>query len=411
MSIAVTDLNSGASTPAKAAASYDVSLGYLRAFMTFLVVLHHSLVGYIGIPVSHRFAGGVMLWRASPISDTAHTFPLGGAIVGLNDTYFMALMFLLSGLFVDQSIAKKGVLGFVRDRALRLGIPFIFSSVIVSQAAYYFAYLQNGGEPGLTHYLAAWSGLGYLPSGPAWFVSLLLAFDIAVALLYSAFPQIGRWIGSLSLNADERPGRFFLLFLVLSLLAYAPLAHVFGAENWTYWVFFQFQTSRVPNYFLYFVVGVGIGACGLREGLLSPTGKLARRWWLWMLVLTPIAAILGTALLVAILTTKGAVRAVLIDVGSVGFVLLCASASFGWLAVFTRFVKRANPAMDSLRRNAYGIYVVHYFFVALLQYLVLSAAFPGFEKAAMVTAGALGLSWATASALRHIPVVSRLVGE
>jgi surface polysaccharide O-acyltransferase-like enzyme len=414
MSVAVTNFKSAtgeAVTPANAVASYDISLGYLRAFVTVLVVMHHAFVGYIGVPLSHRFAGGQMFWRLAPVSDTLHMFPLAGAIVGLNDAYFMALMFLLSGLFVDQSIAKKGVWGFVRDRALRLGIPFIFSAIIVSQGAYYFAYLQSGGTPGFMNYLAAWPGIGYLQTGPAWFVSLLLAFDIAIAVLYLAVPHIGRWIGSLGSKANERPGRFFLLFLVLSLVAYAPLAHAFGALDWTYWVFFQFQTSRVLNYFLYFMVGVGIGACGLRNGLLSPTGMLARRWWVWMLVLTPIALILGTAVFVAIFATKGAVRGVLMDVGSLTFVFLCASASFGWLAVFTRFVKRGNPVMDSLRRNAYGIYLVHYFFVVLLQYILLSVAFPGFGKAAMVTAGALALSWALASALRHTPVVSRLVGE
>ena len=127
---------------------YDVSLGYLRAFVTFLVVLHHSLVGYIGVPVSHRFLGGAMMWRAAPVSDPGHTWSLAGPIVGLNDTYFMALMFLLSGLFVQQSVDRKGIGGFLRDRVLRLGIPFLFSALIVSQAAYYFAYLQNGGAPG-----------------------------------------------------------------------------------------------------------------------------------------------------------------------------------------------------------------------------------------------------------------------
>jgi peptidoglycan/LPS O-acetylase OafA/YrhL len=402
---------SGQDAAAARAPGYDVSLGYLRAFVTVLVVLHHSLVGYAGLPVSGHFTGGNMLWRIAPVSDTLHPFPLAGLIVGFNDAYFMALMFLLSGLFVDQSIGKKGVWAFVRDRVLRLGIPFIFSAVVVSQSAYYFAYLQSGGEPGLSHYLAAWPGIGYLQTGPAWFISVLLAFDIAAALLYAVSPRVGRWIGALGARADERPIRFFVLVLVLSLLAYVPLAHAVGAIGWTYAIFFNFQTSRVLNYLLYFLIGIGIGAYGIRNGLLSPGGKLARRWWLWILIVTPGAFLFASAVVIATLSAKGAARGVLTDIGSASFVLLCASASFGWLAVFTRFVKRANPVMDSLRRNAYGIYVVHYFFVVLLQYLLLSAAFPGSEKAAMVTIGALALSWLLAAVLRRIPAASRLVGE
>src|SRR5215467_13007348 len=41
-----------------------------------------------------------------------------------NDTFFMALMFLLSGLFVWPSLERKGSARFLRDRTLRLGVPF-----------------------------------------------------------------------------------------------------------------------------------------------------------------------------------------------------------------------------------------------------------------------------------------------
>src|SRR5262249_31687943 len=41
-----------------------------------------------------------------------------------DDTFFMALMFLLSGLFVWPSLERKGSARFLRDRILRLGVPF-----------------------------------------------------------------------------------------------------------------------------------------------------------------------------------------------------------------------------------------------------------------------------------------------
>ena len=42
-----------------------------------------------------------------------------------NDTFFMALMFLLSGLFVWPSLERKGGAQFLRERVLRLGAPFV----------------------------------------------------------------------------------------------------------------------------------------------------------------------------------------------------------------------------------------------------------------------------------------------
>lgn len=396
-------------TPAEA---YDVSLGYLRAFMTVLVVLHHSVLAYLGTPVPKQFTGGDMTWRAFPITDPTHAWSLTGLISGFNDTYFMVLMFLLSGLFVQQSIAKKGIGGFLKDRAIRLGIPFVFSAFIITPIAYYFAYLQIGGAPGLANYWAAFQQIGYWPTGPAWFISLLLAFDVVVALIYAVLPNWGHWVGSLNARAAERPGRFFLLFALLSLAAYAPMAHLSNPQVWTYWSIFQFQTSRVFNYFLYFAFGIGLGAYGIRNGLLAPTGKLAKRWWLWMLIFLPLIFFAGLALFVTILGTKDPVtRQTLSDIGSITFVLNCGIASFAWLAVFTRFVKRANAVMDSLTANAYGIYIVHYAFVAALQYTLLPQDLPGAAKAMIVTFGALGLSWITAMALRRIPVASRLMGE
>ncbi len=111
---------------------YSVPLGYLRAFVTFLVVAHHSLVAYMGVIAapSRRFAGGMMLWRAIPVVDRAHWAP-ASVIVGINDVFFMSLMFLISGLFVSASVARKGRAAYLRDRVVRLGIPFLFCAFVV----------------------------------------------------------------------------------------------------------------------------------------------------------------------------------------------------------------------------------------------------------------------------------------
>ena len=79
------------------------------------------------------------------------------------------------------------------------------------------------------------------------------------------------------------------------------------------------------------------------------------------------------------------------------------------LALFLRFARRPNAIGDSLRDNAYGIYLVHYAFVSWLQYSLLSSSVGAIPKAVIVIAGALALSWATSAALRAIPAVRRVV--
>jgi hypothetical protein len=78
-------------------------------------------------------------WLAGiPIADNHRL--VGFDLFGLfNDTFFMSLMFLLSGLFVWPSLARKGGARFLRDRVLRLGVPFGVMALL-APIAYYAAY-------------------------------------------------------------------------------------------------------------------------------------------------------------------------------------------------------------------------------------------------------------------------------
>jgi hypothetical protein len=91
------------------------------------------------------------------------------------------------------------------------------------------------------------------------------------------------------------------------------------------------------------------------------------------------------------------------------FVLACASSILAVIAIALRFVRGPTPVLDSLRDNAYGMYVVHYAFVTWLQFVLLRAAWPGAVKGVVVFAAATALSWATVAALRRIPAVARII--
>ena len=79
----------------------------------------------------------------------------------------------------------------------------------------------------------------------------------------------------------------------------------------------------------------------------------------------------------------------------------------GLIAVFLRFAARPVPLAGSLERNAYGIYLVHYFFVVWLQYLLLGMPLFAMAKGVIVSAVALLSSWAVAIAFGRMPLASR----
>ncbi|MBV9145114.1 MAG: acyltransferase [Acidobacteria bacterium] len=387
---------------------YNVSVGYLRAFITVLVVAHHAALAYATFapPVAPSLTAQPRWWQAFPIVDL-HKWSGADALVGFNDTFFMSLMFFISGLFLWKSLQRKQIAGFLRDRALRLGVPFLGAAAIIAPLAYYPTYLQTGNH-GLSGFVHQWLSLGVWPAGPAWFVWLLLAFDFVAAGLYFYRPTWGEAAGCFFARFSGKPVRFFGCLIALSAPVYLPMAMKFSPVSWTQFGPLAFQTSRLFHYFIYFLLGISLGAYGIERGILASGGKLARRWLLWAVAALMVFAA-TSALVISVLTTGKAASTQWQASIDLVFTITCATTSVAMLAVFVRFAKKSRRTFDSLRDNAYGIYLVHYAFVSWLQYAMLKSQLSGFAKLSIVLSLAIALSWITTAALRRIPAVARVI--
>src|SRR3954452_2352919 len=169
-----------------------------RTFITLLVVVHHSVLNftYFGQGDSQRWLG----------------FDL---VVLFNDSFFMAFMFFISGLFVWNSLGKKGWAAFLRNRAWRLGVPFLISIFVLMPIAYYPTFLRYH-LPGTTDFsfLHFWKNIfvvGPWPSGPAWFLWVLLALDVLAALWCAAPTALGA-LSAMAVRARHRPVLLFASF-------------------------------------------------------------------------------------------------------------------------------------------------------------------------------------------------------
>src|SRR6478609_403152 len=108
------------------AKSRNLSLDRARTFLTLVVLLHHAVI---------------------PYTYFGHTDPkswIGFDIIVLaTDSFFMAMFFFLSGLFVWSGIARKGPLDYLRDRLIRLGLPFVICAFTIIPLAYYAIELRQ----------------------------------------------------------------------------------------------------------------------------------------------------------------------------------------------------------------------------------------------------------------------------
>jgi peptidoglycan/LPS O-acetylase OafA/YrhL len=390
------------------AGARDASFDYLRAFIVLLVLLHHSVLAYM------------VLWPAQPATFTILPSPIVDpkrwagfdVLVIFDDTFFMALMFLLSGLFVWPSLERKGAERFLGDRLLRLGVPFVVAAGLLMPLAYYPSYAVTGADPGFLAYARAWLSLGFWPSGPAWFIWLLLVFDALAAGLYVLRRRWAKAPASRHLSVHDRPLAFVAMLIVVSAAVYVPMELAFGADRWLTFGPFSFQASRLFLYATYFLAGLRMGALGVDCGILARDAGLARRWPVWLsagLAAFLLRLVVITTLVLPVAAAHRPLPLSLRLLSDLTVVLCCATISVAFIALFRRFAVVRRPVFDSLSASSYGMYLVHYPVVIWLQFALLPVALGAIAKGTIVFVGAVVLSWGAVVALRRIPAIARVI--
>jgi surface polysaccharide O-acyltransferase-like enzyme len=372
-----------------------------RSCIIIMVLMHHSVIPYTYYGHTDR-----------------QSFLVFDGFVTFNDSYFMAAMFLLSGLFVWPSLKRKGVGDFLRGRLLRLALPFAVGAVILMPIAYYAIELRNAG-PGSGLFAFWWKTITVGPweSGPIWFLGVLFVFDMCAAAIFSVAPGSVEALGRLSTAKLARPAYAFWMFIAASVILYAPLEFYLGIGRWFTLGPLAIQADRILLYLLYFFVGAGIGAVHGDRSLLSDTGALAQRWPAWLL-----ATVVTFAGLLLLIYYK---REFLADPNdpppwwnaahAFFFASFSASQTINLLTLFLRFDSRGRSILDPLRESSFGIFLIHYLPLLWLQYALYGVTLAPLQqetailKALIVFVLTLAISWTATIALRKIPGVAQVL--
>ncbi|MEA2869218.1 MAG: hypothetical protein QOE39_3933 [Bradyrhizobium sp.] len=376
------------------AVTRNFAIDRTRTFLTLVVLIHHAVIPYT--------------WYGH----TDPKFWIGfDCVVLATDSFFMAMFFFLSGLFVWPSLRHKSPGSFFRDRFLRLGLPFVIAAFTIIPIAYYAIELRQHPTTGFTEFWWKMVTAGPWPSGPLWFLWVLLAFDLTASLLYRLSPNLLDPINRLSLRGFDKPVEFFLVMVAVTMILYVPSRLYFGVNHWFELGPFSVQASRVLLYAAYFFLGAGVGAANLDRGLLSANGQLAKSGWGWA-----IATFVPYCLLWGLIYIK---RGILGNPSppphwyeffySVLFVIFSAAMMFTILAFFLRFKRSGWSVLDPMQKDAYGIFLVHYAFALWIQYWLFDFDLPAIIKVLIGFTFTLATSWALTRALRQIPGSARVL--
>jgi glucan biosynthesis protein C len=400
--------------PPNAMRRASAAVDNLRAVVIVMVLAFHAMMAYVAFLPAHPFAFDAppYLWRAFPIVDQQRWFGFDLFCAWL-DVFLMSFFYMLSGLFVWSSLSRKGPAAFLQDRLLRLGLPFAAVVMLLMPLTLYPTYIQSTGDATIAGYWRAWLDLPFWPSGPVWFLWLLALWDVLAAAVYPLVRRHSDRVLRLSFYARQRPAVFLGGLLLGSALAYVPLALIFGPASWYQAGPFAVQFCRPLHYVLYFFAGAAIGACGIERGLFAPDGPLVRRWAGWAIAALALFFLWGG--LTALSTPDPwadafAAPLALRAAAALSYVIACFASCFFVFAAAVRFGGVGARLLDSLKANAFGMYLVHYLFVVWLQFVLLNLALPGLVKAAIVFSATLALSWSATAALRRIPAVASIIG-
>jgi surface polysaccharide O-acyltransferase-like enzyme len=393
----MTSISSSAPADIRAApkaSTRNAALDRARTFLTLVVLLHHAVI---------------------PYTYFGHTDPkewIGfDMIVLATDSFFMAMFFFLSGLFVWPGIARKGPLNYLSDRLLRLGLPFVICAFTIIPIAYYAISLREHPEVGFASYWWKTITVGPWPSGPIWFLWVLFGFDVVACILYRLSPTMLDPINRLSLHGRRRPAVFFAVMLAVTAAFYIPGRIHFGAGSWFEFGPFSVQHGRVMLYATYFFFGAGIGVQYLDRGLLAADGRMAKVSWDWLML-----ALVPYCLLWVLIYIKREILGnpeVLPDwyegIYAVCFTVFSVAIMFLILAYFLRFKHSGSSILDPMQADAYGMFLVHYPIALWLQYWLFDYDLPAILKAAVGFVLTVALSWALTRALRKIPGATRVL--
>jgi Fucose 4-O-acetylase and related acetyltransferases len=360
-------------------AGRTVWVDYMRSIVVVLVVAHHAALAYTTFSV---FDTAHYINSTHPVVDNQRWKGLD-VLVGYNDLFFMPLMFLISGLFVYKAIARKGKVLFFKDRLIRLGIPFIIAELTIIPLSYLPSYYLVHHQIDLSDFLYDYIVNQYWPVGPPWFLWLLLVFNMVALLMPAA------WYRLVS-------KRVIWILYPTSLVAYLPITLWVGPYNWTGWMVFDFQLNRVFLYLVYYLAGVAMGAGSWEKELFTNNKLLNKPWPVWVVSS------------VVLFVVSASMRGNLPATHSL-FVLTCLIACLGCMAFFKWIIQSERNFWNNLSANAYGIYLVHYFFITWFQFALLSIPIPAIVKFFIVLVFSLIASWLIVNWIRMATFFKKLL--
>ena len=363
----------------------------IKALMIALVIAVHVFLAFLGDWLGVHIG----------MSSSPHPLFVGVAVwvMSFSNTFFMCMLFLLSGYFVPRSVHKKGVLRYLQDRLLRLGLPFVGGMLLINNVSVLLGRLS----PASPLATLPWRDMPLNHVMVLWFLLVLFAFD----LLYCAWVRLRGDRFAIDTSVPTPKLRSWLISAVV--LAFLEVLMVRQTDLWSVLVRSPLdglgvQGMHVFTYAFLFFLGC---KASFHRWLERLDAHLVVRWFRFSVVLA-----LSLLVLDVVLAFNGAIST---QAGKLSVLVSLLNPFIGWgvmaylLLWFQRNENRCGQWLATAGVDSFGAYIIH----PLVLVVVLEAiGFIGLNHWLIyLAATALGIviSFGLSHQLRRIPAIAKVI--
>jgi len=369
----------------------------LRTTIIVMVILVHLSITY----------GGAGSWCYKEVDrPDAFTFSVLSIQNAVFQSFFMGLLFLLSGYFVPASYDRKGTGRFLGDRLLRLGVPLLCYDYLINLLVIYV--LVKGGVAGPRRSFADLARNYYsdfhIGTGPLWFVEALLIFMV----LYAGWRLAWRRRPRPTEDDGYLPDHAAILALALGLGIISFVVRIWLPVGWELDVL-NLQIPFFPQYVAMFIIGI---LAYRHNWLRRLPAHLARPWLalagILIVIVFPLLVVLSGAL-------EGTGETLVGGLHWQAFAyamweqLLGVAMTIGLLIVFRERFNRQGGLTQAAALSSYTVYIIHAPIIVLFALAARSLHLYPLLKFAVAALVTIPVTFALANLLRQLPLARRVL--
>ncbi|KAJ7128925.1 hypothetical protein C8R43DRAFT_685260 [Mycena crocata] len=363
-------------------------LDNLRTALTALVLFHHAALPF----------GGFGSWPyVSPYHPTgSSTFLV--TFVAVNQSYFMGMLFFLSGHFSAIAATNKSWRAFCLDKLKRLGIPVVAYTLFLHPLVVILVLWSRNASifPALLDY---WRNLRGV-TGPVWYPAVLLCFDLIYITCRTYLPSVSFLIPKSS--ARYRVTAVVCISTVIVSSFFIRLSHPVGRASPP----LGLQLAYASQYVLAYVSGTCLSYIQQYMLVSRPARSLALAHLVAFFSIAVMAMLGG--LILNVFAGGWNLWALFYAIWNELCFYFIGTALFSFFHASPHTTKKwGNTA-----RYSYGAFLLHSIVIVALQILVdksVRGTVDGVVKTVVVGTLGVCISWAATWALIRIPGVGKIV--